>query len=65
MTSRGILCGKHSFASDLLQSPAEPLWFWQEEAMQLAEAVVAKTDHTLWFKRNKWPQHLAESNLSI
>jgi hypothetical protein len=35
----------------------------QEEAMQLAEAVVAKTDHTLWFKRNKWPQHLAESNL--
>jgi hypothetical protein len=25
----------------------------QEEAMQLAEAVVAKTDHTLWFKRNK------------
>lgn len=27
----------------------------QEEAMQLAEAVVAKTDHTLWFKRNKWP----------
>jgi hypothetical protein len=35
----------------------------QEEASQLAEAVVAKTDHTLWFKRNKWPQHLAESNL--
>ena len=35
----------------------------QEEAMQVAEAVVAKTDHTLWFKRNKWPQHLAESNL--
>jgi hypothetical protein len=25
----------------------------QEEANQLAEAVVAKTDHTLWFKRNK------------
>lgn len=35
----------------------------QEEAMQLAEAEVAKTDHTLWFKRNKWPQHLAESDL--
>jgi hypothetical protein len=35
----------------------------QEEVMQLAEAVVAKIDHTLWFKRNKWPQHLAESNL--
>jgi hypothetical protein len=35
----------------------------QEEAMQLAEALVAKTDHTLWFKRNKWPEHLAESNL--
>lgn len=35
----------------------------QEKAMQLAEAEVAKPDHTLWFKRNKWPQHLAESNL--
>lgn len=35
----------------------------REEAMQLAEAVVVKTDHTLWFKSNKWPQHLAESNL--
>jgi len=35
----------------------------QEEATQLAEAVVAKTDHTLWFKRDNWPQHLAESNL--
>jgi hypothetical protein len=35
----------------------------QEEAMQLAETVVAKTDHTLWFKRNKWPQYLAESSL--
>lgn len=35
----------------------------QEEAMQVAEATMAKTDHTLWFKRNKWPQHLAKSNL--
>jgi acetyl-CoA carboxylase beta subunit len=35
----------------------------QEEAMQLAEAVVAKTNHTLRFKRNNWPQHLAENNL--
>jgi hypothetical protein len=26
----------------------------QEETIQLAKAVVAKTNHTLWFKRNKW-----------
>lgn len=24
---------------------------------------MAKTDHTLWFKRNEWPEHLAGSNL--
>lgn len=35
----------------------------QEQALQLAEARVAKTDHTLWFKRNKWPEHLRERNL--
>lgn len=35
----------------------------QEKALQLAEAEVANPDHTLWFKRNKWPQHLAESDL--
>ncbi|KAI7197881.1 hypothetical protein KC316_g4010 [Hortaea werneckii] len=32
-------------------------------SLAIADREVAKTDHTLWFKRNEWPEHLAGSNL--
>lgn len=35
----------------------------QEESRQKADAELAKTDHTGWFARTRWPQHLANSNL--
>jgi len=33
------------------------------KSLAIADREVAKTDHTLWFKRNEWPEHLASSNL--
>ena len=35
----------------------------QRKALEIADREVAKTDHTLWFKRNEWPEHLAGCNL--
>ena len=35
----------------------------RKEALEVADKEVAKTDHTLWFKRNEWPEHLASCNL--
>ena len=35
----------------------------QRQALEIADKEVAKTDHTLWFKRNEWPEHLAGCNL--
>jgi hypothetical protein len=29
----------------------------------VADVEVAKTDHTLWFKRTQWTEHLARCNL--
>ncbi|KAL1582106.1 hypothetical protein WHR41_09218 [Cladosporium halotolerans] len=34
-----------------------------QETLEVADAEVAKTDHTLWFKRTKWAEHLAGCNL--
>jgi superfamily II DNA helicase RecQ len=33
------------------------------ESLAIADATIAKTDHTGWFKRNQWPIHLARCNL--
>ncbi|KAK5162703.1 uncharacterized protein LTR77_011238 [Saxophila tyrrhenica] len=35
----------------------------QKKALEIADREIAKTDHTLWFKRNEWPEHLARCNL--
>jgi hypothetical protein len=35
----------------------------QEKKLEVADAEIAKTDHTAWFKRNEWPEHLAKCNL--
>lgn len=35
----------------------------QEKKLEVADAETAKTDHTAWFKRNEWPEHLAKCNL--
>ena len=35
----------------------------QQKALEVADKEVVKTDHTLWFKRNQWPEHLAGYNL--
>ena len=35
----------------------------QQKALEIADKEVAKTDHTLWFKRNQWPEHLSGCNL--
>jgi hypothetical protein len=34
-----------------------------QETLEVADAEVAKTDHTLWFKRTQWAEHLAGCNL--
>jgi superfamily II DNA helicase RecQ len=34
-----------------------------QETLEIADAEVAKTDHTLWFKRTQWTEHLAGCNL--
>ena len=34
------------------------------ELLAIADATVAKTDHTGWFKRNRWLIHLARCNLT-
>ncbi|KAK4903970.1 hypothetical protein LTR49_026495 [Elasticomyces elasticus] len=34
-----------------------------QKGLELADAETAKTDHTLWFKRNGWPEHVAKCNL--
>lgn len=33
------------------------------EVLEVADAEIAKTDHTLWFKRTQWAEHLAGCNL--
>jgi hypothetical protein len=33
------------------------------ESLAIADATIAKTDHTGWFNRNRWPIHLASCNL--
>jgi superfamily II DNA or RNA helicase len=35
---------------------------WQKE-LEIADASVAKTDHTGWFNKNQWPEHLKNCNL--
>ena len=35
---------------------------WQKE-LEIADTSVAKTDHTGWFNKNQWPQHLKDCNL--
>ena len=35
---------------------------WQKE-LEIADAEVAKTDHTGWFNKNQWPEHLKTGNL--
>lgn len=34
-----------------------------QETLEVADAEVAKTDYTLWFKRTQWTEHLAGCNL--
>ena len=34
-----------------------------DEALEVAEAAMAKTDHTRWYKRTEWTVHLAKCNL--
>jgi hypothetical protein len=34
-----------------------------QETLEVADAEVAKTDHTLWFKRAQWAEYLAGCNL--
>ncbi|TKA62305.1 hypothetical protein B0A55_12931 [Friedmanniomyces simplex] len=34
-----------------------------QKALEVADAETAKTDHTLWFKRTEWPEHVAGCNL--
>lgn len=35
----------------------------RELAIQIADQEIAKTDHTLWFKKNRWPEHFKGCNL--
>ena len=34
-----------------------------KQTLDIADAKVAKTDHTMWFKRTGWTEHLAGSNM--
>ena len=35
---------------------------WQKD-LEIADASIAKTDHTGWFNKNQWPEHLKNCNL--
>ncbi|TKA75572.1 hypothetical protein B0A55_07939 [Friedmanniomyces simplex] len=48
--------------SDILQKWDQDLNKHQK-ALEVADAETAKTNHTLWFKRTEWPEHLAGCNL--
>ena len=34
-----------------------------KQTLEIVDTKVAKTDHTLWFKRTGWPEHLAGCNM--
>lgn len=34
-----------------------------KQTLDIADAKVAKTDHTMWFKRTGWTEHLAGRNI--
>ena len=35
-----------------------------KQALDIADAKIAKTDHTMWFKRTGWTEHLAGTNIT-